>query len=40
MVWFKGLLTMVLEILINKFLKRADSAKTHDITLTLVANTS
>ena len=40
MIWFKGLLAMVLEILTIKFLKRADSAKIHDITLNLVANTS
>ena len=31
---------MVLEILTIKFLKRAYSAKIHDITLNLVANTS
>ena len=40
MVWFKELLAMVLEILTIKFLKGAASAKNHDITLTLVANTS
>ena len=40
MIWFKGPLAMVLEILIIKFLKRADSSKIHDITLNLVANTS
>ena len=40
MVWFKGILAMILEILTIKILKRADSAKNHDITLTLAVNTS
>ena len=40
MVWFVVFLPMVQEILTMKFKKGADSAKNHDITLTLVANTS